>query len=491
MLVKHLFGSLMERLDEVEERWVAAESSEQKQTLRKELFKLRQMSDDILDSWLSFEEQLSVFDKQMQTEQLGTDDTKALGAEKGPFKEIPDDVADKILQEIKNMAEEKPSSNMVSFMSGDVARMFRKGQGYYNLLMYPHASDHFREVLEQEPDLDVARMFLAFSELMNGSIDEADRHFYLLSKTTDQYVLQATALNAQGCIMAARREWEKADHFFEQAIALYPKLKDPHFNRALVWMELGQYSKAKPIWLQLAKQDQEDWEALIQLAHCYIAEGEEDKANYTLTQIRNTADDREALVETAKIFERMRQFGNAALCFQMALQEDPYDADAWHGLGWNLWHADGQPLGVDHIQKAIELAPEHPDYQFSYGWILYHQRAYEEAEDVFRTLLDKDPGYTLALAGLAQVLTSKQQWEEAEALCYQMIGESHPPIKSLGYFQAGRMAMARANYERAQRYFSESVQLDPSMKDGRLWLGLAHYLNGERDRAREVWEEHF
>src|SRR5699024_7596418 len=94
MLVKHLFCSLMERLDGLEEKWVTSNTIEQKQGLHQELQELRGISDEILDAWLSFEERLSQFNKEMEL-----DVTKE--SADTPFKQIPDEVADKILEQIK------------------------------------------------------------------------------------------------------------------------------------------------------------------------------------------------------------------------------------------------------------------------------------------------------------------------------------------------------------------------------------------------------
>lgn len=475
MTVKHLFCSLMERLDGLEEKWVTTSKQGNKESILNEIGDLRQISDEILDSWLEFEERLSQLHKDVELD----------------INDIPDQVAEKILKEIKKTTQPEPASSMVSYLSGDVARIFRKGQGYYSLLMYPHASKHFQEVVQLEPDLEIARMFLAFSEMMSGSWDEADRHFQLLSHTTNQNILKATAFNARGCMLAARKEWDQALHYFERSIEIYPKLKDPLFNRALVLMELGKYQDAKQIWLELAKVDREDWEVLLQLAACYIQEGQEDQATFTLTKITNATNDGEVLEETAKMFESLRQFGNAAVCFRLLLGQDPENAIAWHGLGWSLWHAEGLPIGLDYIRKAMSLSPGNPDYQFSYGWILLQLEDFEKAEEVFGDILEREGKYSLALAGLAQVFVSKQRWQEAEECCLELIHDDHLPTKSLGYFQSGRMNMARGNYEQASRYFTESIRLNSQMKDSYLWLGLSQYLIGERTQALETWEQSY
>src|SRR5699024_10049294 len=110
-------------------------------------------------------------------------------------------------------------------------------------------------------------------------------------------------------------------------------------------------------------------------------------------------------------------------------------------------------------------------------------------ERIFRSLLAQEGEYPLALAGLAQMFTMTKQWEKAEGAYEQLISYPSPRVQALGYFQAGRMAMAQADYERAQHYFSVSIRLNSQLKDSQLWLGLAHYLIGERNQAHAVWSQ--
>ncbi len=488
MIVKHLFGSLMDRLEGIEQEWMKSDKDGRKEKLFDEVMELRRVSDDILDHWLLFEEKMSQIQKRFQHVHLDQEDMELdLDQE---MDQISDEVADKILAEIKKQSglPQHSASGMVSFLSGDAVRSFRKGQGYYHLFMYPQAAQHFQEVVQLDPDLEIARMYLGFSEMMSGNWEEADRHFQLIGKTGNHGIIRATALNAQGCLLAGHQKWEQALTCFDRAIAAYPRLKDPIYNKALVYMKQGEFAEAKPLWVEYSKHCKDDWEALLHLAHCYIQEGNEEQAGIALKELTEAADDPEILWEAGKMFENLREFGNAAIVFRLLVSMDSDQAAAWHGLGWNLWHAEGLPTSLDYIKKAISMSPTHPDFQFSLGWILYQLQEYDQAEQIFQGILQQEGIYPLALAGLAHVYMDNEKWKEAEECCGCLISQDHKLTRALGYFQMGRLNLMKGNHTFAKQHFQQSIGESPQLIEGYLWLGLTHYLLGEQKEAFEMWE---
>ncbi|RXT13947.1 tetratricopeptide repeat protein [Ammoniphilus sp. CFH 90114] len=483
MLVKHLFCSLMERLDGIEKDWSETNSSSVQEKLIQEVMELRKVSDDILDQWLIFEERMTKLQSRVQGFQVNSNNLDM------EIAEMSDEVAEKIFKEIMNL-EHKPTNKpeMVSVLSGYAAHAFRKGQGYYNLLMYGQAAEHFREVLDEDPELDVARLYLGFSHMMNGEWEEAENQLRFVSRTTENRLLKATALNAYGSLLAGFGNSELALFQFEGAIEAYPKLRDPYFNKALVMMNLEQYQDALPIWKMLANEFKDDWEIYLQLSKCYQEEGMTDEAEQTLTEIIQISQDPDLLWQAGQSFENLRQFGNATVCYRLILERDPENAAAWHGLGWNMWHAEGLPVGINYIKKAMSLSPTNPDYQFSYGWIMHHIQDYEEAQKVFKQILEQEGRYPLAIAGLVHVHMARQEWNEAETYAYQLISDMHAPTRGLGLLQLGKVSLTRGDYATAQKHLEQSIQESPNMPDSYLWLGLSRYMMGEKDEALRIWE---
>jgi len=76
------------------------------------------------------------------------------------------------------------------------------------------------------------------------------------------------------------------------------------------------------------------------------------------------------------------------------LRKTPEDADLWVGLGNALViHADGMmtPSAELAFNRAATLAPEHPGPKFFYGLALAQGGKLDEAEAIWRALLESAP----------------------------------------------------------------------------------------------------
>jgi tetratricopeptide (TPR) repeat protein len=482
MLVKHLFSTLAGELNGIEKEWPAA-TGQRKDELYHKLLELRKVSDDILDEWLELEERIVRF-QQISGQVMKSEDELDEGETSTSFLE-------KLLGEVKSMHSAPKNEDLVSYLSLSTATSFRKGQGYFHLFMYPQAIEHFTEVVENEPELDIARLFLAWCQWLNGNTEESHRHFQLVGHTSIQPLFKATAWNAEGCLFAADQKWDQALTFFTKAKEIYPKLKDTYFNQALVLMKLGQMAEAKEIWKVYCTQFEDDWEALLQLAKCHLDCGEEIEAGNVLSAIVRATEDPEVLGQVGQRFEDLRLFANASFCYRLILRDDPTNAQAWHGAGWNLWHAEGSYGGIGMIKKAITLSPKNSDFYFSYGWVLYHLKQYERAEQVFLSILQREGSYPLALGGLIHVCIATERWDQADQYCQQLLAMDYKPFKSLGYLQKGKLAFAKRDYKEAENNFLLSMKESKEMKEAVLMYGLTRYLSGNREEAQEIWKGTF
>lgn len=116
------------------------------------------------------------------------------------------------------------------------------------------------------------------------------------------------------------------------------------------------------------------------------------------------ADTRESMLGTfdsaarwltiAEGYQRRGDTQNAAGVIRAGLRSSPRDPDLWVGLGNALViHADGMmtPAAQLAFQRAAQIAPEHPGPKFFYGLALAQGGKFDEAEALWRKLLDTSP----------------------------------------------------------------------------------------------------
>ncbi|WNQ09251.1 hypothetical protein MJA45_16595 [Paenibacillus aurantius] len=170
-----------------------------------QLAALRHMSDVCMEEWLRFEERMA--------------EAMARFAENASVP-LP-----------------KPPS-----FAGGLSEKFVKAQGYYKLYMFDQAVEAFREVVREQPDFLLGRIYLAMGLLRTGETGEAYRHFQLLVPLTENATLKAISYNAMGCIQVQNRNMEKAYDYFKMA-----DLTDSSCLEPVLWdKKLWPYHREQP-----------------------------------------------------------------------------------------------------------------------------------------------------------------------------------------------------------------------------------------------------
>lgn len=96
----------------------------------------------------------------------------------------------------------------------------------------------------------------------------------------------------------------------------------------------------------------------------------------------------------AESYQRTGDTRSAVGIIRSGLRKSPRDADLWVGLGNALViHADGMmtPSAELAFRRAEQLAPDHPGPKFFYGLALAQGGKFDEAEAIWRALLESAP----------------------------------------------------------------------------------------------------
>ena len=101
-----------------------------------------------------------------------------------------------------------------------------------------------------------------------------------------------------------------------------------------------------------------------------------------------------AWLTLAESYQRSGDTQSGAGILRSALRKSPRDPDLWVGLGNALViHADGMmtPSAELAFRRASEIAPEHPGPKFFYGLALAQGGKFDEADAIWRGLIQNAP----------------------------------------------------------------------------------------------------
>lgn len=379
MLIQEVFRSLQERIEQIGKTYADADA-EQREELDTEIAHIRQLVD-------AMEKQCGALRKELDN-----------------------------VKKTENEDDLQPSDVLATIgtLTKETEYEFRRGQGYFDLFLFDHAQEEFESIVRHDPDLEVARLYLAYAHLFCDKDAESQRQFHILKETTEHPALLAMASHGLGYLTAKGRNYDQAVQHFKEAIQLFPYIPDTSFNLALIHYLNEDYTEACQLLESHTRQVREDWEARLLLVRCCEQNRQEDRAVREMERLLEECREPAMLEKIAHFFEMRQRYDQALTSYRLILEQHHDAPWVWHGLGWCRWFYDRSPQSILCIQRAISLAPREWDYLFSLGWIRLQEGRKEDAESYFRFILQKDPYHPLAAAGMAQRYTHSKHWREVE-----------------------------------------------------------------------------
>ncbi|THF78413.1 hypothetical protein [Cohnella fermenti] len=211
-MIQQWFAALNDTLDDLIRRYPEA-SPEQKNELEQQWDVLKALSDDIIESWLQFEDKMAIY-RDMRH----------------PHPSPPAPSAAQSTQTAPSAHAGKAAPAACTDPDHPMWVPYSKGQGYFQLHMFREGACQFEETLKLEPEFHAARLFLAMCRMHLGEFEDAQRHFQWIAAVSEQPKLQAIAWNALGCVQAVYANLVQAQSYFQRAAEADPSFEDPRRN---------------------------------------------------------------------------------------------------------------------------------------------------------------------------------------------------------------------------------------------------------------------
>ncbi|NLB34503.1 MAG: tetratricopeptide repeat protein, partial [Elusimicrobia bacterium] len=144
-------------------------------------------------------------------------------------------------------------------------------------------------------------------------------------------------------------------------------------------------------------------------------------------------------------------------CFRSALKINPFNEDAYAGLGKSFREQGRYEEAEKYFQKALEI---NQDDEWNYIRLAYcftDLGRHEEAESYFRTALKINPINEYAYEGLGKSCWEQGKYEEAEKYLQKAI-EIDPENEKL-YDQLGLCYQSQGKLKEAESFFTKTREI--------------------------------
>jgi tetratricopeptide (TPR) repeat protein len=470
------FEQLFRALERIENQLAAADH-EQKKLLREELMALRSISDRFVEKWLAFEEKIAdltdFFDLENDPMQP-------------PLPSVPSGKPAAKLQEVPFTG--TYTSPFADKQDEAIFRSFRKGLGYFDLLMYPDAIRELERAVALDGDFAMARLYLALGYFGKGEFDKSAQQLNLVAVGQKDPLILSVVHNTFGQIYAARSEYGRAAQEFKQAASYSPDFTDAYFNLGVCQYHLHQAEDALVSFRKVLESDGQDWEAEQIVSLAWQQLGAVDKAHRHIEQAyRLNSSHYGVLIQFADLSQQVGKLDLARSLYNRARRFYPNRSEPLGGMGWIELRKGNVKEATVLFKKQLSLAPQHPQANFNYGWLLMMQGEVAAAERIFQTLAEKHPNFDLSRIGLARAYQFQDQPHKAQQILNQMLLSPERSIRKIGYLQLGKWAVEQGDYQHAIEQLQQALQLDRFSREAWYYKGLAHSGLGQTEEAKKCW----
>ncbi|WP_028775863.1 tetratricopeptide repeat protein [Shimazuella kribbensis] len=368
-----------------------------------------------------------------------------------------------------------------------VVRQFRQGQGYYGLTMFQEAESFFSDVVEEEPDFLLGRLYLGLSQFHSKDWDAAYQHFHLVSVTATQSPFLAFAHHMIGCIRVKQRNETAAIRSFQQAIGQDKENADTWFNLGAAYYRLKQYHEAIPVFYHALALNEHDWEAMYYLSSCYRQHGEWNSVTYWRLASLEKTNHPQVMLSLAHDYEEMEQPDQAIIWYRKLLSHPEHRKAAYHGLSWNHWTLKNKTEAELWVKKGLTIFPNDPDLLFTFMWIQLAEGDTKRAEKAYEMLSDEVKSEPIWQAMKMRISTRSGKFEEVDQLAQTLINQEKPMVQAMGYYHQGRTMLEIGRIPEAMNHFQLARKRATKWQEPLFYEGVCHLLEGRPEQTLECW----
>ncbi len=295
----------------------------------------------------------------------------------------------------------------------------RVADAYKRLGEWDKAEALYRELLERDPDLPLARESLVDLYLRTGKTDRAVAQLQAIAR---DYPANEQASFVLGTIAYQQRNYAEAEQQFERTRVLRPEFEPVYYELASVKLALKKPTEALDVLGEARRRFAKSFqlEFYTGLACAQAKQYDDAVKHFTEAEIIARATEPARLgpslyFQLGAACERRGDYAEAETHFRRCLELAPDFAEALNYLGY-MWADRGEKLDEARtlIEKALKLEPDNGAYLDSLGWVLFKLKQPRAALDWIQKAIahTEEPDATL-YDHLGDVQAALGEWAPA------------------------------------------------------------------------------
>lgn len=462
------FATLFRAVDRIRMQLESADAG-LRQYLAEELQELRQLGDHYMEHWLLLDEQI--------VELTETFDL-ALGDDAQTF-ELDDSGATPSFEAIPWLTLElqtgdAPESDLSGpngpwhapgpqgmppqwkdFAFADlhsVSAAFRKGMGYFDLLLFRQAAESLAEVVRTAPN-PVAQIYLAAAWTAQGRTDEARAQLDAVRATSTDTLFLCAANEVEAQLQVREGQIDAAIDCLRDSSRRMPEYQDVWYNLGVCYARKLDWQQAEMALTRALALDRDDRDAAILLGQCQFQRGDLDAAESTvLRAIEASPRHPQLLLLHSRLLHARGATARAVRLCRQLIDGWPDLSDAWHLLTWMLL-CDGETRqAITVIKKRLSVSPNDSNALLQLGIACLLAEEFDQAEAALLQSLPKSADKSLVWIALGRISAARHDAAQAQKRFLRALRDRRKPVKRLALYYYGMALYESGRLQEAQKH---------------------------------------
>ncbi|MEM6395355.1 MAG: tetratricopeptide repeat protein [Bacteroidota bacterium] len=172
-------------------------------------------------------------------------------------------------------------------------------------------------------------------------------------------------------------------------------------------------------------------------------------------------------------FHNVKDFDNAIIWYEKAIEEDDNYAEPLNNLGALLKSKGEYQKAIDFFKRAITLMPNNVNAYYNWGNTLQDLKKYEESIDYYKKATEINPDYANAYNSWGNALYALQNYEEA-IVYYKKAIEADSNF-AIAYCNLGDSLRASGRFEESIDCYKKATEINADYADAYNNWGNALY----------------
>lgn len=352
------------------------------------------------------------------------------------------------------------------------------GQAYIIKPDRKQAEKSFKQALEVNP-----ANLVAFSQIYSGYLQSGQK------ETARQYLEKALAIKQNDVLLLSNKaeldilekKWDGAQDAI-QRLALFSKEKStPMFLQANVLQGKGEYVEAIGLYEKLIPQFPNHLNSLINLVRSYEALKQRDKAiAYLEKHHASHPDELNAVGVLSDLYMANNDFVKTKKLLMDQIKRTPKVGSLYLALAkLEAMMSKNITSAKDVYLQGLEVNQDDPQLSMALAGLYEQLSENKNAIKVYKSLLNKNPGVSLATNNLASLLIESSNFNEVKEgmELAEVFKDSENPYFQDTYAWA---LIKTGNNAEALKLLQSLILKEPKLPEFRYHLGVAHINAGNR-----------